>query len=59
MPVNFKRRRIGGVASIYEVYDDPEVTAYAMQKGDLIIAIVAHGTFNSIIWVSRYVGYLP
>ena len=37
MPVNFKRRRIGGVASIYEVYDDPEVTAYAMQKGDLII----------------------
>lgn len=29
------------------------------QKGDLIIAIVAHGTLNSIIWVRRYLQYLP
>jgi len=28
------------------------------QKGDLIVAIFAHGTFNSIIWIVRYVGYL-
>jgi len=28
------------------------------QKGDLIVSIVAHGTFNSIIWIFMYVGYL-
>ena len=28
------------------------------QKGDLIVSIVAHGTFNSIIWIRLYVGYL-
>jgi membrane protease YdiL (CAAX protease family) len=27
------------------------------QKGDLIIAIVAHGAFNSILWVLRYLQY--
>jgi membrane protease YdiL (CAAX protease family) len=29
-----------------------------VQKGDLITAIVAHGTFNSIIWVTRYLQFL-
>lgn len=28
------------------------------QKGDLLVVIIAHGTFNSIIWVSRYLSYL-
>ncbi|MHA1473774.1 MAG: lysostaphin resistance A-like protein [Promethearchaeota archaeon] len=28
------------------------------QKGDLIVSIIAHGTFNSVIWIVRYVGYL-
>ena len=28
------------------------------QKGDLIVSIVAHGTFNSIIWIRLYVSYL-
>ena len=28
-------------------------------KGDLTIAIVAHGTFNAIGWVTRYLQYLP
>ena len=28
------------------------------QKGDLIVSIVAHGTFNSIIWILMYKRYL-
>ena len=28
------------------------------QKGDLIVSIVAHGTFNSIIWIVMYARYL-
>ncbi len=28
------------------------------QKGDLIVSIVAHGTFNSIIWIFMYIRYL-
>ncbi|WP_457557637.1 CPBP family intramembrane glutamic endopeptidase [Candidatus Harpocratesius sp.] len=28
------------------------------QKGDLIISIIAHGTFNSILWVQLYIPYL-
>ena len=28
------------------------------QKGDLIVSIVAHGTFNSIIWIVMYLSYL-
>ncbi|MHA1672139.1 MAG: lysostaphin resistance A-like protein [Promethearchaeota archaeon] len=33
------------------------ITIY--RKGDLIIPIIAHGTLNSIIWVVRYIKYLP
>ncbi|MHA1610647.1 MAG: CPBP family intramembrane glutamic endopeptidase [Promethearchaeota archaeon] len=33
------------------------ITLY--RKGDLIIPIIAHGTLNSIIWVVRYLRYLP
>ena len=29
-----------------------------IQKQDLITAIVAHGTFNSILWVMQYISYL-
>ncbi len=29
-----------------------------IQKGDLIVSIVAHGTFNSIIWIMLYTRYL-
>jgi len=28
------------------------------QKGDLIVAIFAHGAFNSLIWIIRYAKYL-
>ncbi|WP_457917335.1 CPBP family intramembrane glutamic endopeptidase [Candidatus Lokiarchaeum ossiferum] len=28
------------------------------QKGDLVISIIAHGTFNSILWVQLYLPYL-
>jgi len=28
------------------------------QKGDLIVSIIAHGTFNSIIWIVMYARYL-
>ena len=28
------------------------------QRGDLIVAIVAHGTFDSIIWIMLYIRYL-